>query len=215
MAHTTTENDQVKSGGWRGFPSVAPGLNQKLAEEVYIDIKACKLSKHARKWASIVWKSFLCMLINLRVHVFWGGGVVLQWWRVSPHGYDKCFMGSNVEGRCESRVLLPSSLRCKHISRFTCKVATLAACNFFRFGGFMGSAISSSDFDTTLSRPLNPEERLIDLNFSRVTLAQFILVLLCFQFMSGRICLAVIFYGFIVPQTLWMPVYRTTVYLLF
>lgn len=66
----------------------------------------------------------------------------------------------------------------------------------------MGSAISSSDFDTTLSRPLNPEERPIDLNFSRVTLAQFILVLLCFQFMSGRICLAVIFYGFIVPQTL-------------
>lgn len=74
-------------------------------------------------------------------------------------------MGSNVEGRCESRVLLPSSLRCEHISRFTCKVATLAACNFFWFGGFMGSAISSSDFDTMLSRPLNSKDQPIDLKF--------------------------------------------------
>lgn len=66
----------------------------------------------------------------------------------------------------------------------------------------MGSAISSSDFDTMLSRPLNSKEQPIDLNFSRVTLAQFILVLLCSQFMSGRICLAVISYGFIVHQAL-------------
>lgn len=28
MARTTTENDQVKSGGWTGFASVAPGMTQ-------------------------------------------------------------------------------------------------------------------------------------------------------------------------------------------